>query len=167
MDGLKIAAPAVLVLVLSACAVQPIRREVAVEGAPQPAAVSADCPVTSPNGSQPPGEAVQSDQHHGNGELWVVLPPSGVVEVPAANVQPDGSLAMKFPWWRGVDGDLTITGRRLDGDAPPLRAEIPDGYGTTGFQATGLFFPSEGCWEVNGRAGAGSLTFVVFVTRAG
>lgn len=31
----------------------------------------------------------------------------------------DGSLAMKFWWWRLKPGALSITGRRLDGDSPP------------------------------------------------
>ena len=70
----------------------------------------------------------------------------------------DGSLSMKFPWWRGVKGKLTIAGRRLDGSVPPLRARIPDGYGDIGFQATALIFPTEGCWEVTGKVGDTSLT---------
>jgi hypothetical protein len=36
---------------------------------------------------------------------------------------------------------------------PPLRATIPDGYGETGFQATGLSFPTEGRWEIVARVG--------------
>jgi hypothetical protein len=59
---------------------------------------------------------------------------------------------MKFWWWRGVDGELEITGRRLDANAPPMSASIPDGYGETGFQASALIFPTEGCWEVTGAS---------------
>jgi hypothetical protein len=47
----------------------------------------------------------------------------------------DGSLSMKFPWYRGVRGQLTIVGRRLGSTAPRLRADIPSGYGDIGFQA--------------------------------
>jgi hypothetical protein len=72
---------------------------------------------------------------------------------------------MKFGWWRGVSGQLSIQGRRLDGPAPPLRAEVPDGYGDTGFQASGVIFPTEGCWEITGQVGAARLTFVNFVIR--
>lgn len=75
----------------------------------------------------------------------------------------DGSLDMKFPWWRAVRGRLTITGRRLDGPADPLRARVPEGYGETGFQASGIIFPSEGCWKITGRAGDAELTFVLEV----
>jgi hypothetical protein len=78
---------------------------------------------------------------------------------------------MKWPWWRGVRGKIEIEGRRLDAPAPPLRAWIPDGYDHSSFQATGLSFPTEGCWEVTGRvrdsAGSvmASLTFVTLVVR--
>jgi hypothetical protein len=41
-----------------------------------------------------------------------------------------------------------------------LTAEIPEGYGETGFQATGLVCASEGCWEVTASAGDATLTFV-------
>jgi len=74
---------------------------------------------------------------------------------------------MKFGWTRGegVRGKLKIHGRRLDAAAPPLRARIPDGYGETGFQATALIFPTEGCWEVTGEVGETRLTFVTRVVR--
>jgi hypothetical protein len=74
---------------------------------------------------------------------------------------------MKFPWWRGVQGRLIIEGRRLDADAPALRAHIPNGYGASGFQATGLIFPTPGCWEVTGHAGEATLSFVVSVVKIG
>lgn len=77
---------------------------------------------------------------------------------------------MKFPWWRApdVEGALTIEGRRLDADAPPdappLRAQIPDGYGQR-FQASGIIFPTEGCWEVTARSGDAELTFITKVVK--
>lgn len=81
-------------------------------------------------------------------------------------VQPDGSLSMKWSWWRAANGQLTIEGRRLDDiNAPPPGAVIPGGYGDTGFQPGGLIFPTEGCWEVTGRVGNSTLTFVVYVAK--
>ena len=73
---------------------------------------------------------------------------------------------MKFPWWRGegVRGPLTISERRLDREAKPLRADIPEGYGETGFQASGLISASAGCWEVTARAGEAELSFVTRVS---
>jgi hypothetical protein len=73
---------------------------------------------------------------------------------------------MKWPWWRGVRGELSIEGRRLDGEAESLGAEIPEGYGLSGFQPSGILFPSEGCWEVTGTVGDASLTFVTLVVKA-
>ena len=125
------------------------------------------CPVTAPNGSTPPNEQA-SDLNHGNGEIWTVLWPEGkVVFEPGGpgQILPDGSLDMKWGWWRGVTGQLTIEGRRLDASAPPLRADIPEGYGATGFQASGLIFPSPGCWEVTGKVGEAKLTFITLVVK--
>jgi hypothetical protein len=77
-----------------------------------------------------------------------------------ASVEEDGSIGWKLGWWKQVSGPLTITGRRLDGPAPPLRAGVPSGYGITGFQASGVYFPTEGCWEVTGRVGTTTLTLL-------
>jgi hypothetical protein len=127
-----------------------------------------ECPVTAPNGLTPPGER-RSPSHHGNGALWTQLWPNGTVVFRPGGpgfVLTDGSLQMKFPWWRGVPGSLRIDGRRVDAPAPPLRARIPSGYSGS-FQATGLVFPTPGCWEVTGRVGEASLTFVVVVVKIG
>lgn len=127
---------------------------------PQPIAVPTfPCPVTSPNGSQPLGEKTISTAHHGNGALWTVLPADGILYVRRESA---GLLSTKLPWWRGVTGTLTIEGRRLDGDGK-FSAHVPEGYGDSGFQATGVYFSSEGCWEVQGRVGAAALKFVVDV----
>jgi|GEM_PF-1138395 hypothetical protein len=121
------------------------------------------CPVTEPNGSLPPGETVESPEYLGNGELWTALWPDGKVMMEQHNLEADGSLSMKWGWVRAVTGTLTIEGHRLDADAEPLRADIPDGYGDTGFQVSALIFPTTGCWEVTGRVGDASLTFVTEV----
>ena len=70
-----------------------------------------------------------------------------------------GSISAKLGWWRGVAGRLTISGRRLDAPAPPLRAVVPEGYGELGFQPSGPVFPTEGCWEVTGKVGTSTLSF--------
>lgn len=88
--------------------------------------------------------------YHGSGQLWVGLYPEGVL-APPARIESDGSISQKFPWWRGVRGQLMIRGKRLDGGGPPLTATRPGGYGGSGFQATGITFPSEGCWKVTGE----------------
>ena len=132
-------------------------------------AASSTCEVTRPNGRGTFLEDPPSDGY-GNGlistGLWsdgtVVFRPGG-----PGFVTSDGSLGMKWGWRRAIRGRLRIEGRRLDETAPPLRAEIPSGYSDFGFQATHLIFPTPGCWEVTGRVGATSLTFVTRVQKIG
>jgi hypothetical protein len=123
------------------------------------------CPVTRPNGAAPPRVGAQAGVNHGNTKLWTALWPGGVIRAEPDYVDKDGSIHMKFGWWRGVSGRLSIQGRRLDGQAPPLRAEVSDGYGDRGFQASGVIFPTEGCWEITGQVGTARLTFVNFVIK--
>ena len=126
------------------------------------ATLSFRCPVTIPNGSHGPGvvtDSTPTPTSHGNGKIWTVLPIDGKLRI---TPERDGSTGEKFPWWKEVPSPLTVTGRRLDGPAAPLRAWIPSGYGEK-FQATGLYFPTGGCWEITGKAGDAELTFVVDV----
>jgi hypothetical protein len=98
--------------------------------------------------------------------LWTALWPDGIVIFKpgsAGEIRDDGSLAMKFPWWRRARGPLEVEGHRLDRDSEPLGSIIPEGFGESGFQASELVFPAAGCWQVIRRAGAGELTFVVLV----
>jgi hypothetical protein len=124
------------------------------------------CPVTRPNGMTPPTER-PSAGHYGNGKLWTVLW-SGTVRFEAGgpgSIEPDGALSMKWPWWHDPGEPLRIEGRRLDGEEGPLRSYIPGGYLGSTFQATALIFPTPGCWEVTGRAGDASLSFVTLVSQ--
>jgi hypothetical protein len=82
-------------------------------------------------------------------------------------VDKDGALGMKWGWVRRITGQLIVGGRRLDGAAPPARAYMNDGYGNRGFQSSYLVFPTPGCWEITGRIGTQSLTFVVKVEKDG
>lgn len=162
----------VLVAVLVACSNTAITTDEKVPAASTPLLVAQSqfpCPVTTPNRSLPPGELPDANRH-GNGMLWTILWPGGeIVFKPdgPGTILADGSLGMKWLWWRGdgTVGPLSIEGRRLDSPAPPLRADVLEGYGESGFQASGLIFPTEGCWEVTGRVGGASLTFVTLVIR--
>lgn len=73
-----------------------------------------------------------------------------------------GERGNKVGWFRPEGAELTITGRRIDGDAPPMVADVPCCYPTR-FQSSGLSFPTEGCWEVTAEAGGSELTFTVWV----
>jgi hypothetical protein len=129
---------------------------------------AAHCPVSEP-GKAPPeiGDRLFGSAHgFGNTDLWVGgLGTDGVIAADSRFVESDGSIGWKLGWWRIVSGTLIISGRRLDATVPPLRASVPDGYGAHGFQASGVYFSTEGCWEVTGAVGSAKLTFVTFVLR--
>jgi hypothetical protein len=122
---------------------------------------AADCPVTRGKEETWPGN--WSELTYRTGPLRVALYPEGIAQATRDDVQEDGSIAIKFGWWRAVEGRLAIEGRRLDAPAPPVRAHIPTGYGRQGFQSTAVIFASPGCWEVTGTLGAAKLTFVTSV----
>ena len=130
------------------------------------------CDVTTPNGiaAGPEGTPARS---YGNRQLslgpfglWpdgtVVFEPGG-----AGFITPDGSLGMKFGWQLAIRGPLTIEGHRLDAPSQPLRSEVPNGIAAIGFQPSYIVFPTAGCWEVTGRVGEASLTFVTRVVKVG
>jgi hypothetical protein len=122
------------------------------------------CRPTMSDGSTPPGEQPSSG-YYGNGSIWTALWPDGVVVADPDQVDSSGAIHMKFPWWRGpsISGKMEIEGRRLDASAPPLIADVPEGYGLTGFQASALIFASPGCWQVEAHVGSATLQFVTLV----
>jgi hypothetical protein len=157
---------------------------VAAAAVPPTAAVG--CPVTIPNASPfPPGGGSftsldgRPSPTHGNGQLWVgYLSPNGVLTVREDGIDRDGSIELKFAWarriveYRTVDGaltgifagDLSIDVRRLDAPAPAARVYTD----ASGVHVTSVItFPTTGCWEVTGRAGTDSLTFVFQLTIEG
>ena len=146
---------ALLVLVATACG----------NSAPSGSPVAA-CVPTQPNGDTPPGEE-PSETQHGNGRLYTGLWPNGEILADPRFVDADGSIGMKFWWWRapgvGAAGDLQITGHEINTGAS-ITASIPDGYGQR-IQATGISFPIEGCYSITGQSGDAELTFVTKVTK--
>ncbi len=135
----------------------------------------AACDVTGPNGVVA-GASLQKKWSYGNPLLSVgpfgLWPDGTVVFKPGGPgfVTRDGGLGMKFGWTRGVPGKLAISGRRVDGVAPPLISEINSGYGDIGFQASYLIFPTPGCWEVVAQVAErpdSNITFKTKVVKVG
>ena len=129
------------------------------------------CPVTIGRKSPiSPTDFFGSTSAHWNGNLYVggLWPDGTIVFRPggAGFVYPDGTVGMKIAWYRGkgVYGKLAITGKRLDAPSPALRSDFSD-YGDTGFQASEVIFPTEGCWQVTGTVGDTSVTFVTRVVK--
>jgi hypothetical protein len=80
--------------------------------------------------------------------------PGGVIKDTPDYVDKDGAIHaihMKFGWWRGVSGRLSIQGRRLDASVPLLGGEVSDGYGDRGLQASGVIFPTRDAGRSPGR----------------
>jgi hypothetical protein len=132
------------------------------------------CVVTTVKRATRPPASVPASFNYGNARIAVALsPPNGRVvagRLPGggyrAEIRNDGSIDAKYGWWRSqAKPKLRISGRRLDASAPPLRASIPDGY-DRGFQATGIIFPTTGCWRVTGRVGTATLAFTVLVSKS-
>jgi hypothetical protein len=64
--------------------------------------------------------------------------------------------------FRPAGAELTVIGQRLGGEAPPLEFEASCCYPTR-FQASGLYFPTEGCWEITAKAADKELSFMVWI----
>jgi hypothetical protein len=131
---------------------------------------AASCPVTKYGSWTPPTDVyveptLVNELAFGNGKLWVFGTQGILYPLPEQISAGTGTINWKFPWFRATKGQLEITGRRLDAPAPPLEFEPNPFYGDIGFQPSGVGFPTEGCWELTGKVGDTSITFVVFVIR--
>jgi WD40 repeat protein len=116
-----------------------------------------DCPLTVP-GSERPSDPTS----HSFGAYWFKSADGLIWASPGAHLHVGGN---KVGWSRPAGAELQVSGRRLDVDSPPMTADLPCCY-PDHFQASGLYFPTEGCWEVTARAGASDLKFVVRVGPA-
>ncbi len=138
----------------------------------------ASCPVTRPPAVPftPPGEhKMGKDDNNfwwGTEKLWIALPKSGTVWgwLPRAPGEPD--LTAKIFWGsvdfdhhRKEDYDLKVTGRRLDGDAPPIWVDKVTNalFVPNAAMLTGVHVPTPGCWEITGAYKGRKLSFVVWL----
>jgi hypothetical protein len=127
-----------------------------------------DCPLTEPVWEKPPIDAAIPDDPtysyyfvNKDRSIWASAGWAGKDGAPL-QVQEEG---IKVGWFRPAGAVLEITGQRLDAEMSSLKSEIPCCYPTR-FQATGIYFPTAGCWEVNARAEDKELSFVVWVEPA-
>jgi hypothetical protein len=136
-------------------------------------ATSGRCRVTIPSSRYNPTGFGPKSFNYGNALIRAYIYwPKGTVTAgilpdgsAMAIINKDGSIAMKMGWWRGVAGQLTIRGKRIDRSALPLGADVSSGYGSRGFQPVGLRFPSVGCWRVTGKVRNAQLSFIVKVQK--
>jgi hypothetical protein len=125
----------------------------------------AACPVTEPAWVKPPEDtAVQGSPGFGyyyvneDSSIWAAAWWTGEEES-HLRVSEEG---IKTGWFRPAGAELKVTGKRIDGEAPPFHFHAPCCYPTR-FQASGLYFPTEGCWELNAKAAESELSFIVWV----
>lgn len=127
-----------------------------------------DCDVTEANGEEPPAET--GDHWYGSGapeaSLWVQLPTQPIVPTPHFEPSYEGGHGIKTPFWRGEgSGPITLTGDRLDepSDLEPTIDAAWDGYPVPGFIATGIWYPTYGCWKLTATDGNDAITWTVLV----
>lgn len=136
------------------------------------------CPVTLPPAVPftPPGEQKMGPSDNsfwlGTEKLWTSLPKSGEVWGwgPRAPGEPDLTAkifwgSVDFDYHRKEDYDLKVTGRRLDGDAPPLVVDKVTNalFVPNAAMLTGVYVPTPGCWEITGDYKGHKLSFVVWL----
>jgi len=68
----------------------------------------------------------------------------------------------KILWIRPKGTDLQVAGTRIDGRSERLTVSLPCCY-PSGFQASGVYLPTAGCWQIRATAGPSELTFVTVV----
>jgi hypothetical protein len=123
------------------------------------------CPVTLPNGDRPPGQPARMSWY-GNGRLWAGLTADGTRPVERFDLAADGSIGDKLLWVTTPRSERpTISGERIDENAPPLRVL---GVNRGSFSGAAdpsymspVSFPTAGCWRLRARAGDVSLVYVV------
>jgi hypothetical protein len=138
------------------------------------------CPVTKP--SQPPflpPAPYPSDGlvWIGSPKLWTDIPRNGTWRGLPHYTPEDTRFRQKLFWWsQGYDWrsenppELTITGKRLDGSAPPLSTDPHANAGWTNdrdhaFIVAGIFIPTLGCWKITGHYRGEELSYVVWVSK--
>lgn len=118
---------------------------------------AASCATTQPTRATPPKDP--NADPFGEGPWYINEDRSIWAGADATRMREGGN---KVLWIRPQGTHLKVSGHRVDGEAPPLKAHIPCCY-PTGFQASGLEFASPGCWEIKATAGVSTLTFVTAV----
>ncbi|HYX70095.1 MAG TPA: hypothetical protein VE825_13240 [Terriglobales bacterium] len=73
-----------------------------------------------------------------------------------------------YSWRTEPHPRLKVTGRRLDGDAPPLEVMEPMTHAIIdmtgrGAMLAGIYMPTPGCWEITGDYEGDRVSFVVWV----
>ena len=137
--------------------------------ATRPVTVPQDPPFTAPE-PYSPNAPFPTQFWFGFEHLWTAVPIDGIWAGLPLNA--DG-YTQKIFWWSDLfslkdelEPELVVTGERLDGEAPPLKAS----KATNAFAAdigdamlVGVDFPTLGCWKITGQYKKSELSFAVWV----
>ena len=163
----------ILLLALTASAQQNSPQQTFVPPASCPITIAPAKPFTLP----PPYEVDNSGKSFliGTEKLWTVVLKTGVwywAPRPPGHeneVQPLTEKtfwgSVNFDWKTEYPPELKVTGRRLDGSAPPLLTMTPTNAfpGPAAAMLVGVYVPTSGCWEITGEYKGEKLSFVVWV----
>jgi hypothetical protein len=117
------------------------------------------CPVTATISAVPPSDPHPFYPRLGGGPWYINADRTIWATVGSEGFRRGDNKVM---WVRPAGAQFIVTGQRLDESAAPLSAHIPCCYPST-FQASGLTFPTLGCWQVTAKAGTKELQFVALV----
>ena len=119
-----------------------------------------NCPISKTEAAQPPDDPNASPFPKGP---WYINESRTVwAGFDAADLRTGGN---KVLWIRPTGAALLVEAEHLDGNGT-FQFSAPCCY-PTGFQASGLFFDSPGCWKIEASAGDETLTFITKVSERG
>ena len=112
----------------------------------------------------------------GSEKLWTAIPKSGLVwgwarRAPGHEHDLTAKTfwgSVNFDWKTEYPPELKVTGKRLDGDAPPLMANRATNAfpGPAAAMLVGVIIPTPGCWKITGEYKGEKLSYVVWVQPA-
>ncbi len=178
MGGVRLWQPLAIVVmaILTSCGTTTDRASTVLEATTSAStAAPRTCPITTPSNPPfvppaPPAPAPRSARAgefwFGTPALWTSLRPDGTW---SSLPYQDGAYSQKVFWWsRDYDGKipLSVSGKRIDGSAPPLRSSpatnaFAEDIGSS--ILVGVELPSAGCWEITGHLKRATISFVVWV----
>jgi hypothetical protein len=138
---------------------------------PSPANTANGCPISPRVADYPAGGPSVSNAWYTNADRTIWATFWGWDFVRRGRDEPDSNTGyepgQKVLWYKPTDYALNVTGKRIDGAAPPLVYDIARDPRPRGpIQPSRVYFPSAGCWEINAKAGSSELRIVVLVKNA-
>lgn len=99
-----------------------------------------------------------------SGEQWDWLPRTPDHSTPEITAKVFWG-SVDFDYHKKEDYSLKVTGRRLDGDAPPFEVDRVTNalFKPRAAMLTGVYIPAPGCWEITGDYKGAKLSYVVWV----